>query len=72
MQQTTRSLDERVREHIDYIRNHHINQPTGEHFNLPEHELYHLKFSVLEKVWDLGRRLLNDFMTELRGMSRKK
>ena len=28
------------------------------HFNLPEHELYHLKVSVLKKVWDLGRSLL--------------
>ena len=35
--QTTRSLDERVREHIGYIRNLHTNQPTGEHFNLPGH-----------------------------------
>ena len=52
--QTTRSLDERVREHIGYIRNLHTNKPTGEHFNLPGHELTgHLKVSVLEKVWDL-------------------
>ena len=28
--QTTRSLDERVREHIGSIRNLHTNQPTGE------------------------------------------
>ncbi len=28
--QTTRSLDERVREHIGYIRNLHLNQPTRE------------------------------------------
>ena len=44
--QTTRYLDERVREHIGYIRNLHKNQPTGEHFNLSGHELYHLKVSV--------------------------
>ena len=56
--QTTGSLDERVREHIGYIRNLHTNQPTGEHLNLPGHELYHLKVSVLEKVLDLGRSLL--------------
>jgi len=31
--QTTRSLDEGVKEHIGYIRNLHRNQPTGEHFN---------------------------------------
>ena len=76
---TTRSLDERVREHIGYIRNLHTNQPTGEHFNLPRHELYHLKVGVLEKVWDLERSLLEvretkhirDFMT-FRGMNRKK
>ena len=48
--QTTRSLDERVREHIGYIRNLHTNQPTGEHVKLPGHELYHLKVNVLEKV----------------------
>ena len=36
--QTTRSLDERVREHISYIRNLRTNQPTGEHFNFPGHE----------------------------------
>ena len=47
--QTTRSLDERVREHIGYIRNHHTNQPTGEYFNLPGRELYHLKVSVLAR-----------------------
>ena len=46
--QTTRSLDERVREHIGYIRNLHTNQPTGEHFNLHGHELYYLKVSVLQ------------------------
>ena len=63
-----------------YIRNLHTNQPTGEHFNLPGPELYHLKVSVLEKVWNLGRSLLKvreykyirDFMTQLRGMNRKK
>ena len=69
-----------MREHIGYIRNLHTNQPTGEHFNLPGHELYHLKVSVLEKVWDHGRSLLEvreskyirDFMTELGEMNRKK
>ena len=74
--QTTRSLDERVREHIGYIRNLHTNQPTWEHFNLPGHELYHLKVSVLEKVWDHWRSLLEvreskysrDFRTELKGI----
>ena len=73
--QTTRSLDERVREHIGRIRNLHTNQPTREHFNLPGH----LKVSVLEKVWAHGRSLLEvretkyirDFMT-FRGMNRKK
>jgi len=70
-----------VRENICYIRHLHTNQPTGEHFNLPGYELYHILYhSVLEKVWDLGRSLLEvreskyirDFMTELRGMNRKK
>ena len=64
--QTTRSLDERVREHIGYIRNlhtNHTNQPTGVHFNLPGHELYYLKVSVLEKVYKL-KSLFLIFMTE--------
>jgi len=69
-----------MREHIGYIRNLHSKQPTGEHFNLPGHELYCLKVSVLEKVWDLGRRLfevpeakyIRDFMTELTRINRKK
>ena len=47
-----------MRELIGYIRDLHTIQPTGEHFNLPGHELYYLKVSVLEKVWDLGRSLL--------------
>ena len=78
--QTTRSLDERVREHIGYIRNLHLNQPAREHFNLPGHELVHLKVSVLEKVWDLERSLLDvreyeyirDFMIELTRNKQKK
>ena len=64
--QTTRSLDERVRDHIGYIRNlhtNHTNQPTGVHFNLPGHELYYLKVSVLEKVYKL-KSLFLIFMTE--------
>ena len=46
MQQTTRSLDERVREHIGYIRNLQMNQPTGNRYNLPGNKLYHLKASA--------------------------
>ena len=69
-----------MREHIGYIRNLHSKQPTGEHFNLPGHELYHLKVSVVEKVWNLVRILLEvreskyirDFMTELAENNRKK
>ena len=62
-----------MRDQIGYIRNLHTNQPRGEHFNHPGHELYHLKVSELEKVWDPGRSLLEvkeskyirDFMTTL-------
>ena len=63
-----------IREHIGFIKNLHTNQLTGEHFNHPGH------VSVLEKVWDHGRsslevqesKYIRDFMTELRGMNRKK
>ena len=45
-----------------------------------EETIHILKVSVLEKVWDLGRSLLEvqeskfirDFMTKLRGINRKK
>ena len=47
-----------MREHIGYIRNLYTNHLTGEHFNLPGHELYHLKVSVLEKVWTSGEAYL--------------
>ena len=65
---------------LSWLKNLHANQPTGEHFNLPGHELNHLKVKVLEKNLDLGRYLLEvweskyirDFMTEFRGMNRKK
>ena len=79
IRQTTKSLNERVREHIGYIRNLHTNQPTGEHFNLPRHELYHLIVSILEKVKDLGRSVLEvresnyirNFMTTQRNEQKK-
>ena len=77
---TERSLDERVREHLGYVRNNRTNQATGEHFNLPGHGLHHLQVSILEKVWDRGRQLLEvresmyirEFQTERRGMNVKK
>ena len=37
--ETERTLKERVGEHKNYIRQKHLNQPTGEHFNQPGHSI---------------------------------
>ena len=60
------SLDEGGFSNITYVRERvgtlEISIQTSlqdrKHFNLPGHELYHLKVSVLKKVWDLVRSLL--------------
>ena len=77
---TERTLDERVREHVGYIQNKQLHQPTGQHFNLPGHQLHHLQVSVMEKVFDKGRKLIEtreslyirDFQTARLGMNKKR
>ena len=47
--ETKRTLQERVREHLDYISKHR-DQPTGLHFNLPQHSLADFRVQVLWSV----------------------
>jgi hypothetical protein len=77
---TERTLDERIREHVGYVRNKHLQQPTGEHFNLPGHQVHHLRASVLEKVFVKNRKFIEtreslfirDFQTTRYGLNRRK
>ena len=50
--ETERTLKERVGEHKNYIRQKHLNQPTGEHFNQPGHSIDNLgetKCKIIQK-----------------------
>ena len=47
--QTGRSLKERISEHLGYIQNSKITEPTGAHFNLPGHNISMLRASVIQK-----------------------
>ena len=43
--QTDRTLQERIQEHLGYIRNEKLNQATGEHFNLDGHFIHDMRIS---------------------------
>ena len=58
IEKTEIALDERIREHIGYVNNLQLQQPTGLHFNQPGHHLHHLKASVLENIFAKGRKLI--------------
>lgn len=76
---TERSLDDRAREHLGYIRNH-THHSTGQHFNGPGHGAHHLRISVLEKVWRPGTMLIKtresmyirEFETDRHGLNKRK
>ena len=44
------NLNDRICEHIGYIRTQKLEKATGGHFNLPGHSLSNLKTTILEKV----------------------
>lgn len=77
---TERTLDERIREHVGYVRNKQLHQPTGEHFNQPGHQVHHLRASVLERVFTRDRKFIEtresmyirEFQTTRFGLNRKK
>ena len=49
--ETKHPLDKRFRQHLGYVNNMKLNEPTGYHFNLPNHDASMMKISVLEKIW---------------------
>ena len=44
------SAQARISQHVGYIRNKNLSQPTGKHFNLRGHSLSDMSFVILEKV----------------------
>ena len=47
---TQQEYQERIYQHIGYVRNKQIQKATGEHFNSPGHGMHNMKFTILEKV----------------------
>lgn len=48
--QTSRSLADRINDHLSYVRTRKTNTPTGLHFNLPGHNINDLQFVGIEHV----------------------
>ena len=48
--ETEREFLLRLKEHLGYIQNKNLNQPTGRHFNQNDHTIYDMRAIVLEKV----------------------
>ena len=76
--ETERTLKERVGEHKTYIRQKHLNQPTGEHFNQPDHSTDNFTVTIIEKVKqseqlyrkEREKYLINKFDTFCNGLNK--
>ena len=77
--QTGRPFKERIKEHLSYVRNNKISEPTGFHFNLPGHDISMLRATVLaqckfnSRIFRETREefFINKFQTKFSGMNRK-
>ena len=77
--ETSRSLDARFREHLGYVRNKKLKEPTGFHFNLPGNDISMMQITILEKVWSSSTALrrtreshyIQEFQSKYQGMNRK-
>ena len=78
--QTGRPVKERMKEHLRYIKNKMLTEPTGLHFNLPGHDMSMFTFTVLEKCPSISSRSYREereehfiklFQTKFKGMNRK-
>ena len=77
--QTGRMFKDRLREHLGYIRNCNLSEPTGHHFNLPGHNLSMLKATIVEKCKTNSKMyretreefFIQKFPTKFKGMNRK-
>ena len=78
--QTDRTLQERIQEHLGYIRNEKLNKATGEHFNLDGHFIHDMRISVIEKLHKTDRATreiresmyIQSFHSELDGINKSK
>ena len=78
--QSERSLQERIQEHLGYIRNEKLNQATGHHFNLDGHFIHDFRVTILEKVHKTDRATreiresmhIQNFHSELEGINKSK
>ena len=55
--ETKRPLKVRFGEHLGYVRNKKLNEPTGHHFNLPGHNITMMEITLLEKIWSSSTNL---------------
>ena len=77
--ETKRPLKARFGDHLGYVRNNKLNEPTGKHFNLPGHNITMMQISILEKVWSSSDALrkeretmyINKFQSKYLGLNRK-
>ena len=77
--ESERKLQDRISEHIGYIRTKKLNKATGEHFNLPGHSLADMKATIIEKVKspdtlyrkERERYHINKFNTYHQGINKK-
>ena len=77
--QTGRPIKQRIKEHLRYVKNNSLSEPTGLHFNLPGHDFSMLKFTVLERCTFDSRMFREEreenfiklFHTKFKGMNRK-
>ena len=69
----------RLSQHVGYIRNKNLNQPTGKHFNGRGHSLSDMSFVILEKVYSKDTLLREEreshyirlFNTKYKGLNTK-
>jgi len=47
--ETHRKFQKRFSEHVGYVKNNILTQPTGAHFNLPGHSIADMKGTIIEK-----------------------
>ena len=77
--ETGRKFQQRLSEHLGYIRSKTLSQPTGLHFNLPGHSASDMKGTIIEHCGDKSKTyrklresfFINQFNTVRKGMNKK-
>ena len=52
--ETERTLQDRLSDHLGYVRNAHLTKATGFHFNQPGHKISDMQITITEKSRTLG------------------